>query len=87
MHGKCWTFRLGFPATFFWFSVIFAGFSMSGQGQADCLASANEASAEQPAVKADMVQADAPRGWWIVPCVALGAAFWALIISWAFGSG
>jgi hypothetical protein len=63
------------------------GFTMSGQGQADCLASANEASAEQPAVNTDAVHADAPRGWWIVPCVALGAVFWALIISWAFGSG
>jgi hypothetical protein len=55
---------------------------MSGQVQAEHIHPADKASAPKHVAKAKVAQ-----GWWIVPCVAFGAAIWALIISWAFGLG
>jgi hypothetical protein len=55
---------------------------MSGQVRAEQIHPADQESGHE-----DVVKAKAARGWWIVPCVAFGAAIWALIISWAFGLG
>jgi hypothetical protein len=62
-------------------------FTMPGHVTVD----GNTAASAEPGVK-DLVQTEGQRtsavaGWWIVPSVAMGAAFWALIISWAFGFG
>jgi hypothetical protein len=58
---------------------------MSGQATADCSVSVNPVPAYEELTPPDDHIAKADAGWWIVPCVALGAAFWAVILSWMFG--
>ncbi len=58
---------------------------MSEQATADRSVNMNPARAYEELTPPDNHIAKARAGWWIVPCVALGAALWALIILWMFG--
>lgn len=58
---------------------------MSEHATADCGVPVNPAPVYEELVPPDEHIAKAGAGWWIVPSVALGAAFWALIILWMFG--
>lgn len=60
---------------------------MSGQVTADCSITLDPVPAYEELTPPEDHAARAGPGWWIVPCAALGIAFWALIISWMFGFG
>lgn len=60
---------------------------MSGRATADCSATVNPMQACGDLAPPEEDPAEDLPGWWILPFVALGAAFWALIIFWIFGFG
>jgi len=67
--------------------VFMYGFAMSGHATVDSNTAVNPVPGGKDVMPSAEFPASSLAGWWIVPVVALGAAFWALIISWVFGFG